>query len=235
MRGAFLACAIWSLTVPVGAAAEAELAEVYADDFEKGMDRWEPAGGEPSFAIIEDNGPDGKKTHVLRALGNSKFKTDYRSPPNIAVLTDVNVGDFELNEKVKSTRPEAGPHRDLCIVWGYQDPNHFYYVHFGATNTPDTNSCRIFVVDNADRKPISLKQPAGTPWVEGWIDVKVTRDVATGETKVYFNDMDEPLMTALDDRFKWGRVGLGTFDDHGNFEAFSLKGVEVKPETAATK
>jgi hypothetical protein len=52
---------------------------------------------------------------------------------------------------------------------------------------------------------------------------------------VYFNDMDEPLMTALDDRFKWGRVGLGTFDDHGNFEAFSLKGVEVKPETAATK
>lgn len=234
MRVAFLACAVWCVAGVVATAQEAAK-EVYSDDFEKGMDNWEPAGGEPSFEIVEDDGPDGTKTQVLRAKGNSRFQTDYRSPPNIAILKDVYVSDFELDVKVKNTRPDAGAHRDLCIVWGYQDPNHFYYVHFGAVNTPDTNSCRIFVVDNADRKPISLKQPEGTQWSDGWIDVKVKRNAKTGETKVYFNDMDEPLFTAIDDRFKWGRVGLGTFDDHGNFESFTLKGVEVKPQAAPAK
>jgi hypothetical protein len=235
MRVAFLACAVWCVMGAVASAQEAAK-QVYSDDFEKGMDRWEPAGGEPSFEIVEVDGPDGAKTHALRAKGNSKYEPEYRSPPNIAMLKDVNVGDFELDVKVLSTRPEAGPHRDLCIVWGYQDPNHFYYVHLGAVNTPDTNSCQIFVVDNAQRTPITLKQvEGGTPWTEGWIDVKVTRNVATGEMDVYFNDMTKPFMSAKDDRFKWGRVGLGTFDDHGNFESFTLKGVEVKPEAATTK
>ena len=38
--------------------------------------------------------------------------------------------------------------------------------------------------------------------------------------------MDEPLMTAKDKTFTWGQVGLGTFDDNGNWDDFQLHGVK---------
>jgi hypothetical protein len=60
--------------------------------------------------------------------------------------------------------------------------------------------------------------------------VKVVRRVADGTIEVYFDDMEEPFMAAHDNTFKWGRVGLGTFDDNGNWDEFELHGVEVKPE-----
>lgn len=231
MRWALISCvalvAVFGSECHTASAAD-PLPVLFKDDFEKGMDHWQPMDPK-SFNLIEVKGADGKTTHAMRAEGTSKYKTKFRYPPNFALLKDVVVGDFEITARTQNTRPEAGPHRDMCVFWGYQDDTHFYYVHMGAINTPDTNSCRIFVVDNGDRKPISLKQPADVPWTDGWIDVKVTRNVATGETAVYFNDMKEPRWTAKDDRFKWGQVGLGTFDDHGNWDDFELRGVKVDP------
>jgi hypothetical protein len=40
--------------------------------------------------------------------------------------------------------------------------------------------------------------------------------------------MEKPLMTARDKTFTWGHVGLGTFDDHGNFDDFELRGIRVE-------
>jgi hypothetical protein len=166
-------------------------------------------------------------------LGTSKFAPEFRSPPNLALLKDVAVGDLEITAKVQSTNVNAGPHRDMCIVWGYQDPNHFYYVHFGALADP--NACQIFIVNNAARTPITVKTAKGTPWTEGWHHVKVVRRAADGAIEVFFDDMDEPFMTAKDTTFAWGRVGLGTFDDNGNWDDFELRGVKVEPPTPAAQ
>jgi hypothetical protein len=62
--------------------------------------------------------------------------------------------------------------------------------------------------------------------------VKVVRRVSDGTTEVYFDDMDGPMMTAHDNTFAWGRVGLGTFDDNGNWDDFKLHGVVVDPKAA---
>ena len=35
-------------------------------------------------------------------------------------------------------------------------------------------------------------------------------------------------MTAQDKTFTWGQVGIGTFDDNGNWDDFTLRGVTVK-------
>ena len=48
--------------------------------------------------------------------------------------------------------------------------------------------------------------------------------------QVYFDDMERPVMRAKDKTFTWGRVGLGTFDDHGNFDEFKLRGERVERE-----
>jgi hypothetical protein len=204
---------------------------LYADDFEHGMDRWQttdPNPAKPFWKIVDLKNAKGEPSKALRVTGMSDYQPPHRSPPSIALLKDMNVGDFELTARVQSTNVNAGAHRDMCIFWGYQDPAHFYYVHFGAKADP--HACQIFIVNKADRTAITDKEAKGTPWTEGWHDVKVVRRVADGTIEVYFDDMDEPFMAAHDNTFKWGRVGLGTFDDNGNWDDFELYGVEVKPE-----
>jgi hypothetical protein len=233
MRCAFLALAASLAVSASAAAAPPTLPLLYADDFEHGIERWQTfdaKGVEPCFKIVEVEGPGGKKTNALRALGTSKYEPPFRSPPNIALLKEINVGEFEITAKVQSTNVDAGPHRDMCIVWDYQGPSHFYYVHFGAISTPDGNACQIFIVNDAARRPITEKKATGTPWTKGWHNVKVVRRVNDGAMEVYFDKMDEPFMAAHDNTFTWGRVGLGTFDDNGNWEDFKLYGALAKPE-----
>ncbi len=42
--------------------------------------------------------------------------------------------------------------------------------------------------------------------------------------QIYFDDMQEPVMTADDKTFLSGRVGIGSFDDTGNFDEILLFG-----------
>jgi hypothetical protein len=218
--------AVLLVSVAGVAAAERELPVLVAEDFESGMDRWQttdPDGAEPVWKVIEAGKPN---NHALRVTGTSKYQPPHRSPHSIALLKDVIVGDFELTARVQETNVNAGPHRDLCIFWGYQDPSHFYYVHFGAQADP--HACQIFIVNDAPRRMITVDQAKGTPWTEGWHEVKVVRRVEDGTISVYFDDMEKPFMTAKDKTFTWGQVGIGTFDDHGNFDDITLRGVRVE-------
>ena len=192
------------------------------ENFEHGMTRWQttdPDSADSVWQIIEAGG---RGNHALRVTGRSKFQPPHRSPHSIALLKDIAVGDFELTARVQNTNTTAGAHRDLCIFWGYQDPSHFYYVHFGAKADP--HACQIFIVNDAPRKMITVKQAKGTPWTDGWHQVKVVRRVSDGTMEAYFDDMKKPVMTAKDKTFEWGQVGIGTFDDNGNFDDVVLRG-----------
>jgi hypothetical protein len=208
-------------------AAEAAMPVLLKEDFEHGgLEKWKTTDPDPAnsvWKIIEVGKPG---NHALRCTGPAKYEPPFRSPWSIALLKDVVVGDFELSARVQETNVSAGPHRDLCIFWGYQDPAHFYYVHLGAKSDP--NACQIFIVNNAARTPITVQKAEGTPWSEGWHNVKVVRNAADGTMEVYFDDMTKPHMTARDKTFTWGQVGLGTFDDHGNFDDVELRGVRVE-------
>ena len=201
---------------------ETELPLLLNEDFEEGLARWQTTDPDPAASVwkIIETGPPGN--HALRVSGPSTYQPPHRSPHSIALLKDMMVSDFELQARVQNTNATAGPHRDLCIFWGYQDPAHFYYVHFGAK--PDPHACQIFIVNDAPRKMITVDQAKGTPWTDGWHTVKVVRRVADGTMKVYFDDMEKLLMTARDKTFTSGQIGIGTFDDHGNFDDVVLRG-----------
>ena len=74
---------------------------------------------------------------------------------------------------------------------------------------------------------ITNDQAEGTPWTDGWHDIKVTRNVERRHGEVYFDDMTKPLMTAKDTTFGAGDIGIGTFDDSGNFDDIVLRGEQV--------
>jgi hypothetical protein len=229
MRTCVFLGTVGCIAIGVTAAPGAELPLILRDDFEQGAERWQTTDPDPSAGVwqVVDQPLDGKTNRVFRVTGPSKYQPPFRSPHSIALVRDAVVSDFALKVRVQNTNPTAGAHRDLCLFWGYQDPSHFYYVHLGAK--PDPHSCQIFVVDGATRLKITTQESSGTPWSDGWHDVKVVRNVADGTMEVYFDDMTQPCMVARDTRFAWGRVGLGTFDDSGNFDVVELHGQAVEP------
>jgi hypothetical protein len=114
----------------------------------------------------------------------------------------------------------------MCLFFGYQDPAHFYYAHL--VKKADDHANQIFLVNGAPRQKISAKTSEGTPWSDGWHQVKVVRRAADGLIEVYFDDMKTPVMTATDKTFTRGRVGVGSFDDTGNWADVKVYGTRAE-------
>jgi hypothetical protein len=192
---------------------------VLAEDFAQGADRWSPTDPEAwSVENVDDN-------PCYRLLRAGSYQPPHRSPFRFALLKDVYLADFVLEARVRSTTPDY-PHRDMVLIFGYQDPAHFYYVHFGKQT--DDHANQVFIVNAADRAKISLSTTDGTPWDDAWHHVKLVRRVEEGTIEVYFDDLETPAMRARDRTFAWGQVGLGSFDDTGDWDDVTLRGVRVK-------
>lgn len=181
--------------------------------------RWE-ASDPNAWKVVEQDG-----NPVYSQFAQSKVQTPVRSPFNRCILKDVVVGSFVLDVKFQSTARDY-PHRSLCLFYGYQDPSHMYYTHFGQKT--DDHANQIFIVNDAPRTKISTKTTDGTPWNNEWHRARIVRDVESGRIEVYFDDMETPAMTAVDRTLTSGQIGIGSFDDTGNFDDVRLYGQKVK-------
>ncbi len=193
-----------------------------SEDFESGdVSHWAPADPK-AWKLIEQDG-----NKVFQQFAQSKVENPVRSPFNRCILKELTVGDCVLDVKLQSTARDY-PHRSLCLFFGFQDPSHMYYVHFGQKT--DDHANQIFIVNNEPRKKISTKTTPGTAWDDQWHHARIVRDVASGQIDVYFDDMQTPVMTAVDKTFTWGRVGIGSFDDSGNFDDVLVYGTKIEPK-----
>ena len=196
--------------VGIGFSAAAEPPRiVFQDDFESGLDRWElldPA----TWRIVKR---DGNQTLEITERG-SAYKPPVRSPGHVALIKELELGNFDITFKVRSTL-DTGNHRDCCVFFSYQDNQHFYYVHLGAK--PDPHSGQIMIVREAPRLALT-KNERLTPWDDQWHRVRVRRDADSGSIKVFFDDITVPHMEVVDKRFGTGRVGIGSFDDLNEFD-----------------
>ena len=188
---------------------------VFTEDFEKGCERWTTTDAK-AWRIDEADG-----NHVYSLHQSSDYKPPVRSPLSISLVSDVVVGDFVLEAKMKQTGKEYG-HRDLCIFFGHNDPSHFYYVHIATKADPHANS--IFLVNDEPRVSIAKERTDGTDWGQGWHNVRVVRKTDTGLIQVFFDDMEKPIMVAEDKTFVTGKVGFGSFDDVGQIDDVRLWG-----------
>ncbi|WP_145422419.1 hypothetical protein [Planctomycetes bacterium K23_9] len=182
---------------------------IFQDDFENGTDRWEML--DPMTWKLAER--DGNKTIEITER-SSKYKPPVRSPGHVALIKDIAASSFEITFRVRSTK-DTGNHRDCCVFFNYIDDQHFYYVHLGAK--PDPHSGQIMIVNEAPRKAMTTNERL-TPWDDEWHDVKVSRDVDSGEIRVYFDDMQKPHMLVTDKTFNKGRIGIGSFDDLNEFD-----------------
>lgn len=194
---------------------------LFREDFQSGnLSRWEMSDPK-AWKVVPH-----RKNFVLYQFTQSMNKPTFRSPYNRALIKDLVVSDCVLDVRLQSTGANVD-HRDMCLFFGYQDPEHFYYVHLGKK--ADKYANQIFIVDGADRKKISLESTSGTPWNDNWHHARVVRKASDGMILVYFDSMDQPVMKALDKSFDRGQVGLGSFDDTGYFDNILVYGVKALP------
>jgi hypothetical protein len=117
-------------------------------------------------------------------------------------------------EMMSTTEPYA--HQSLCLYFGFQSPEKYYYVHLGRV--ADMNANNVFIVNEAPRKNFAKETSKGVDWKQDtWQKVRLTRDVKSGKIEVFFEDFTKPIMVAEDKTFTSGYVGVGSFDDTGKF------------------
>ena len=187
------------------------------EDFDNDASRWQPTDG-TAWKVVKEN-----DSSFYSMFKDSQYNPPVRSPVNFALLKDISVTSFQLDVQMRSTQEVYG-HQDLCLFFGYQDPSHFYYVHLGREADDHANS--IFLVNGKPRVSIATQRTDGTDWSKDWHHVRVKRDIRLGTIKVYFDDMKKPIMTTKDKTFVFGQIGIGSFDDTGDFDQIRLFGTK---------
>lgn len=151
--------------------------------------------------------------HMLR----SRTPGVPRRPLQFARLRNVNVGSFDLKVRV---RREGG---SMIIVFNYVDTLHFYYTHISVdrgTVQPVHNG--IFIVDGGPRRRIAGTEAQPALPNKRWHTIRVVRNAQTGLIQVYSDVQKKPLFTVVDHHFTCGQIGLGSFDETGDFADFRL-------------
>jgi lysophospholipase L1-like esterase len=194
---------------------------LFHTDFEdQKIDRFEPTDAS-AWKLSEQDG----NHFISLTKKRSKYEPPVRSPYNRALIKDLKVDSFVLDVKLQSTIPDYN-HRDLCLFFGYQDNAHLYYVHLGKRT--DDHANQIFIVNDKPRTKISTKTTAGIPWNDDWHHARIVRNAESGSIEVFYDDMQVPVMTATDKTFGTGRVGVGSFDDTGNFDEIKVFGAKPR-------
>jgi len=124
---------------------------------------------------------------------------------------------------------DARPHgRSLMIVFGYRDPAHFDYAHLSidtAAREPHHNG--IFHVYGGERVRISAEDgPAAFPETNHWYHVMLEWNGSSGDVRVSVDGRDIPALHAVDLSLNSGRVGLGSFDETGDFRNVKITNTE---------
>jgi hypothetical protein len=145
-----------------------------------------------------------------------------RRPAALAVLQSAPLVRTTVHVEMRSTAPEEVKNRDLEIIFGYESPRRFYYVHLAGIT--DANHNGIFLVADKDRRRIDDGTAAPQLTDREWHRVRLERDGATGRIEVFVDGSEQPALRANDTTIAAGRVGLGSFDDTGEFRGFSVAG-----------
>lgn len=143
-----------------------------------------------------------------------------RRPAALAIVKSEPLTDFTFSLELRSTAPVDLAVRDVQLVVGYQSPSAFYYVHLSAKTDAVHNG--IFLVNNADRKRLDEPTSRARLVDQEWHRVRLERDTSAGSIVVFFDDDRAPALSVTDRTLTRGRVGVGSFDETGEFRALQV-------------
>lgn len=143
-----------------------------------------------------------------------------RRPAAMAVLKSAPLESFTMRAELRSTAPVDLAVRDVLLIFDYQSPTRFYYVHLSAKTDPVHNG--IFVVADADRRRLDQPTSKARLLDQSWRRVRLERDAASGRIAVFFGDERTPVLETTDRTLTSGRIGFGSFDETGEFRGITI-------------
>jgi hypothetical protein len=150
-----------------------------------------------------------------------------RRPMQFARLKGVKVGSVTLHVDVR----RAGG--SMIVVFNYVDDLHFYYVHLSEnTGTEISVHNGIFLVNGKPRYRIAGMEANRALPDKEWHHVRIVRNVATGSIQVFVDNEKQPRFSVIDHTFTCGQVGLGSFDEVGDFSKFRLQSKDAEVSAA---
>ena len=161
------------------------------------------------WKISEDAG-----TPMLQLLVGREPLPGPRKPFQFALMEMQPATRMTLEADVRPTK------RSLLIVYAYQDPEHFDYVHF-STDTAMQQAVHngVFHVYGGERVRISAREGrAAFSVINQWFHIKLVWDGATGEVQGFVDGQAVPALHAVDLSLNQGRAGIGSFDETGDFK-----------------
>ena len=185
----------------------------FTDDFESGkLHAWQFPHPE-DWTIVETGGD-----HYLHMV-RSREPGVPRRPLQFALLKGVKAGNFSLQIRV---RREG---RSMIVVFDYVDTLHFYYAHLsGDRGTAQPVHNGIFIVNGSDRVRIAgTDAPPALP-DHDWHLIRVERNLTSHAIDVYSDVQADPIFSAVDSTFTCGQIGIGSFDETGDFDNVTLIG-----------
>jgi len=115
--------------------------------------------------------------------------------------------------------------RSLVLVYAWQDDSHYNYAHISSDSAEQqAHHNGMFHIFGGERVRISpLDGPAALP-VQDWTRVKLVFDGDAGRCFVEVDGKRNPSLDAYDLSLRHGRVGLGSFDETGDFRNVRIQG-----------
>jgi hypothetical protein len=160
------------------------------------------------------------QTLVLEKAGVPSGKI--RRPAALAIVKSEAFRDLSYSVELKSTAPVDLAVRDVQLVIGYQSPSQFYYIHLSAKTDAVHNG--IFLVNNADRRRLDEPTSRARLIDQEWHRVRLERNATSGSIQVFIDDDPAPALSVTDKTLTSGRVGVGSFDETGEFRALQVTG-----------
>ena len=147
-----------------------------------------------------------------------------RKPTHIALLDSKPYSKVTVEAEVKRNG------RSVIIVWGWQNDSHYDYVHISSDTAVAQNVHNgMFHVFGGERVRISSLEGPGSLPTQDWTPVKLVWDGETGHCYVEVNGKRNLSLDAVDLSLRWGRVGLGSFDETGDFRNVKITGESREP------
>lgn len=169
------------------------------------------------WEIANDGGNNDGGNKVLRLREPGPIGAP-RRPVKFALFQPGCVSDFQAEVKVRRTG------KSLLVTFGFQDRAHFYYTHLSVDSGDHHVHNGIFKVDGGERVRVAGTGSAPALPTDGWHTVRVVRSVESGEISVFIDKDKTPRFQLVDKSFTYGWVGIGSFDETGDFDDFRLRG-----------
>lgn len=120
--------------------------------------------------------------------------------------------------------------RSLVLIYAWQDEAHYNYAHISSDPAEKVHVHNgMFHIFGGERVRISLLDgPPSLPSQE-WTPVRLVFDGDSGRCYVEVNGKRNPSLEAVDLSLRFGRVGLGSFDETGSFRNVRIRGKTRPP------